>query len=175
MTLKSLFGALLLAMASIGAGASAANATIISKTYAFSVETNGPISVHSGQFSYDYDTELNVYTLTSFDFALEGYIFTLDEVGIITFSDRILFGATIAGPVAVAQGVYDFWLVYRSTPQMNDFHYSVAGGSGSWGGIPTFTEIVDPVGVSEPASLGLIGAGLAGIALAATRRRKAAA
>lgn len=170
MNLKALLGTLMLAM--LGAGT--ANAAIISKTYAFTAETAGPISAHEGLFSYDYDTDLNTYSLTSFDFTLGEHTFSLVEVGMQDFGVGFIIGGLSSGINAIRSGDLDFVIIKADEVNYYTFAYSVPGGA-IYPGAPIFTEVAGPVDVAEPGTMGLIGAGFVGLGLAALRRRKVAA
>ncbi|HEY4546248.1 MAG TPA: PEP-CTERM sorting domain-containing protein [Pedomonas sp.] len=177
--LKLLLCALGLAIA----GAGTANATLITKHWGFEAQTSGPISHHKGYFSYQYNTETQDAELTAIDFALGDYVFSLDDVLFDIDSSFILLGGKINRINGVTPNTNDFYLLFLPGQGFASFHYTQAG----WNAIDRVTPVVtelagppvttnpDPVDVAEPGTLGLIGAGLAGLALATLRRRKAAA
>lgn len=179
MNLKLLLCALGLAIA----GAGTANATLITKHYAFSVETSGPISHHEGNFSYQYDTNTQEATLTRIDFSLEDYAFSLENVLFDTMPDFVFLGGKAGGLNGWGHGTNDFYLMFTEDLGFVSFYYTVLNWKSYGSGTPVVTELAappvpanpEPVDVSEPGTLGLIGAALAGLALTALRRRKAAA
>ena len=171
MKFKSMISALMLALAGIGAGAGAANATIISKIYTFYVETDGPISVQSGQFSFDYDTDLGRATLTSLALSLDGIDVTS---GSTSFRHRDDSYALELRTFVPTLGQYTFSFFFSDGDDFGNFIYTLAG-QRYWDGLARLTEVGEPVEVPEPGTLGLIGAGLAGLGLASLRRRRVAA
>lgn len=171
MKFKSLLVGLMLALAGSMAGAGAANATVISKIYTFYAETDGPIGVQNGQFSFDYDLDLGRATLTSLALSLDGIEVTS---GTISFRHRDDSFALELRTFVPTLGQYTFSLFFSDGDDFANFIYTLAG-TRYWDGKARLTELGDPVEVAEPATLGLIGAGLAGLGLASWRRRRVAA
>lgn len=174
---------LLCALGLAVAGTSTANATLITKHWGFEAETSGPISRHEGYFSYQFDTETQEASLTAIDFALGDHAFSLDDVLFDIDSGFVLLGGKINHINGVTANTNDFYFIFLPGQEFTSFEYTQAGWTGYGSGPAVVTELAgppvtvnpEPVDVSEPATLGLIGAGLVGVALAAMRRRKAAA
>lgn len=171
MKLTMILAAMLLGTAAAGA----ANATVISKEYLFTVVANGPVNHHEGRFAYTWDTDLNIFNLNSFDYMLGDTHFTLDNVGVISSLSNFVIGGMASGPGSIPHGKDDFFFGIRSDGSTYNFLYSVEGFRGVGAGSMTLTEIVAPVTVHEPAALGLLGAGVVGLGLSARRRRRIAA
>ncbi len=168
MKLKLLLAGLMLAMA----GTAPAGAAIISKAYEFTASTTGPIRDHQGWFSYVHDTDLNTITLTAFEFTLADVVFSVETVGIEFARDALVIGGLLNGVTQVQTGTTDFFFLI-DTGVRNVLSYTLSTTTSQYRGTGTLTEIVPPpASVAEPGALGLIGAGLAGLGLAARRRRK---
>lgn len=170
MNMKALVGAMLLAVAATGG----ANAAIISKTYAFTIDTDGPVTRHEGAFSYTYDTELYTSSLDWIDFSIGGFAFTVENTALYVFDTFIDIGGVVSGRSGVTAFTDDFWLRFDATRGIGFYYYATAD-SFIFSGTPIFTEISEPVDVAEPAALGLIASGLAGLWATALRRRRVVA
>ena len=175
-----------LAMAAAAPGA----AQTVVKHYSFTAQTAGPISNHSGSFSYSYDKAdpLNL-TLLSIDFTLNGLSYDLSTASIFARAtgkegDFVLYGLT--NDIGVVPGFTDFFLGNDRGPIPDEccgdfFVYSVDfDQNGFWTAGERYVGLDPEVGtvsinaVPEPASWAMLVAGF-GLIGAALRRRTAAA
>lgn len=184
MKLGSRLLALMLALSCAGGATGAAEAAIVSKTYEFTAETEGPITLHQGRFSYQHDMELGSLTLTSITFSLLDVDFTLENTRIGRIGIDIMLGGLIDGQLSLtpsATTTYDF-VLWFSDPERPNFVYTLPNAVEGLGEFWTATRVtlteipvsLDPAPqeVAEPGAFGLLAAGFAGLGLAAVRRRR---
>jgi hypothetical protein len=160
---------------------SPAGATIITRDYAFTTTTPGPITSQGGTFSIAFDDVANTATLEAVDIPIGSTTFTLANTGMEPhFTIDLLLGGLVNGVDGLANGVNtgktDFALDFtpRLHPVFRSFIYTVGGQDGMWQSLNGTIRVTNNP-VPEPGSWALLFVGLSGLggALRFARRSRA--
>jgi hypothetical protein len=159
--------------------AEAAQAVPITRTFAFSFTgfpAGSPQSAVVGSFGVTFDPTLFQDDLVAnfVNLSINGVTYTTTNTRVDhNLPDRIIFGGILLTHNSLHDNSDDFILAFHNTsgsPVYENFFYTVVGRTGFFG--PATVSLTAPaaVSVAEPASLTLLGLGLA--ALGMMRRRK---
>ncbi|WP_126174642.1 PEPxxWA-CTERM sorting domain-containing protein [Altericroceibacterium xinjiangense] len=149
-----------------------AQAATIIESYNFSAITTGPITNHSGSFSFSYeDTDPFNLTLRSIDFSLNDFAFDTSNTGLELLRSGPLLAGLENGTRVVTHGTNDFWLVRQSG--VWNFVYSVPG----FGAAQGTAQVELASAIPEPTTwaMMLLGFGAIGFAMRKPGRRKVSA
>ncbi|WP_232366616.1 PEPxxWA-CTERM sorting domain-containing protein [Alteripontixanthobacter muriae] len=142
-------------------------ATVV-ETYQFSATTDGPITSHSGTFSFSYDNEAAFDpTLLSIDFSLGDFIFDASNTGIVAEGEGFLLGAST--PNGIRPGTNDFILLKTSR---TFFLYTVPGFGFAEDRNPQLELVSGAVPEPSTWAMMLLGFGFIGGAMRSAKRRQ---
>ncbi len=142
--------------------------------FTFDVSNSAPEDPVSGSILITADeTNNNLPTsIVSIDLTIDGYVYSLGEVGISTSGSTATIGGTVNGVVILGAGDHDFQIIYNaSTGALSFFPFGYATPtSGPWSSIPPVPEWsiteVDPPAPKVPV-LGVSGSVVLALALCA--------
>ena len=155
----------------------AACAATIITDYEFTATTDGPITEHSGTFTLAYDDVTETYELLDIGFSVEGFVYNLENAGVIFISnfDRFIVGGTVAAPDDQPNFLYpfanDFWIwEYQGRVR---FGYSTPNSDSYFADTATLRGVTREVtgAVPEPATWAVMLLGFFGIGGMARRKK----
>jgi hypothetical protein len=167
-----------LVVCTFGFSAGPAHAALISVNYDFAASGFGPaapVDPVTGTFAVTFDNATLLWDVTT-GITLTGLNIALDSAPAFSYlplDDRLIIGGLASGANVFLEGTNDFLLALddvSSTATIGEFKFAQVGATSHF--VTSTGSLTSPAAAPEPASMLLLGTGLAGLAVRRYRQTR---